>query len=81
LFFFFFLFDLLFEGVGTPFYISPEQLKVGGTYNRKVDMYAVGIMLFEMCYSSSTLMERHRVLGALKENMIFPPGMETRFDA
>ncbi len=66
------------KGVGTPFYISPEQLRVGGSYNRKVDMYALGIMLFEMCYSSTTLMERHRVLGALRENLTFPAGMEAR---
>ncbi len=66
------------KGVGTPFYISPEQLKVGGSYNRKVDMYALGIMLFEMCYSATTMMERHRVLGQLRETLSFPSGMEKR---
>lgn len=67
------------KGVGTPFYISPEQLRVGGTYNRKVDMYALGIMLFEMTYPIATAMERHRVLGALRESGALPVGFETQF--
>ncbi len=66
------------KGIGTPFYISPEQLRSGGSYNRKVDMYALGIMLFEMVYPITTAMERHRVLAALRESITFPVDFETQ---
>jgi len=44
-------------GVGTPFYTSPEQEKVGH-FNEKVDIYSLGIIFFEMCFTFSTGMER-----------------------
>lgn len=71
--------DDLTKGVGTPFYISPEQLRIGGSYNRKVDMYALGIMFFEMCHPISMAMERHRVLTALRDQLTFPRDFESRF--
>ena len=36
-------------GMGTPYYMSPEQAKTG-KYNTKSDMYSLGIILFEMFY-------------------------------
>jgi translation initiation factor 2-alpha kinase 4 len=68
--------DCCCQGVGTPFYISPEQMRYAGSYNRKVDMYALGIMLFEMVFPIATAMERHKVLGALRETCAFPPEFE-----
>jgi len=53
--------DNLTVGVGTPFYCSPEQLKPGMHYDQKVDLYSLGIILFEMCYPMSTAMERAEV--------------------
>lgn len=61
-------------GVGTPFYTSPEQEKVGYHFDAKVDIYSLGIIFFEMCYPFSTGMERVMALTALRSSDItFPP--------
>src|SRR5271168_3709736 len=36
--------------IGTPSYVAPEVRSTVGTYNSKVDMYSLGIILFEMSY-------------------------------
>ena len=36
--------------VGTPVYMSPEVLVPKGIYDRKADIYALGIMIWEMWY-------------------------------
>ena len=55
---------------GTPLYLSPEQ-KNYKTYNEKVDIYACGITLYEMCSCFSTSMERYSYIMNLKnENKI-----------
>lgn len=50
--------------VGTVFYTANEVST--GNYNEKVDMYSLGIILFEMCYPLSTGMERARTLNNLR---------------
>jgi translation initiation factor 2-alpha kinase 4 len=52
-------------GIGTPFYLAPEQNKVGAHYNQKVDIYSLGIIFFEMCYPFKTAMERSVVTSSL----------------
>ncbi len=52
--------------VGTPFYCSPEQFQAGMHYDQKVDLYSLGIILFEMCHPFSTGMERAEVSNSLR---------------
>lgn len=57
--------------VGTLFYTANEV--ASGHYDEKVDMYSLGIILFEMCYPMSTGMERARTLNNLRlASIIFP---------
>ncbi|RMD43442.1 hypothetical protein DV735_g1680, partial [Chaetothyriales sp. CBS 134920] len=59
--------------VGTPLYIAPELMH-GVDSGSKVDMYSLGIILFEMNYHMSTAGERHSVLSGLnKRNHALPP--------
>ena len=53
----------------TPNYAAPEQTK-SKTYNEKVDIYATGITLFEMCSCFGTEMERHLALRDLRNKRI-----------
>ncbi|OAF63611.1 hypothetical protein A3Q56_08683, partial [Intoshia linei] len=61
------------SNVGTAYYVSPEVLNCG-YYDSKIDMYAMGIMLFEMSYRKmNTGMERCQVLTDLRKSTIkFP---------
>ena len=38
-------------------YLSPEQAE-GVFYDEKVDIYAIGLILFELCYAISTYHEK-----------------------
>uniref|UniRef100_A0A8C4VGC4 Eukaryotic translation initiation factor 2-alpha kinase 3 n=1 Tax=Gopherus evgoodei TaxID=1825980 RepID=A0A8C4VGC4_9SAUR len=59
--------------VGTKLYMSPEQI-YGNTYSHKVDIFSLGLILFELLYPFNTQMERVRV-GLLLCKIIFsiPP--------
>ncbi|KAI8372143.1 kinase-like domain-containing protein [Blakeslea trispora] len=59
-------------GVGTRTYASPEQL-AAQIYDEKVDIYSLGIILFELFQPFSTGMERADALDKLKRG-IFPHG-------
>ncbi|XP_011867892.1 PREDICTED: eukaryotic translation initiation factor 2-alpha kinase-like [Vollenhovia emeryi] len=56
--------------VGTHLYMSPEQINAQ-MYNYKVDIYSLGIILFELLTPFTTDMERVVVLSDLKRS-IFP---------
>ncbi|KAJ8980157.1 hypothetical protein NQ317_014652, partial [Molorchus minor] len=61
--------------VGTALYVAPEictSVKV--VYNQKVDIYSLGIILFEMCYKPlDTSMERIKILTKLRlKETVFP---------
>lgn len=53
--------------IGTASYVAPEVRSSIGTYNSKVDMYSLGIILFEMCYPPVVGMERAQVLQGLRQ--------------
>ena len=66
------------QGVGTPFYVSPEQIEKGKTYDKKVDMYSLGIIFFEMVFPMTSAMQRAKVLRKLREKVEFPVGFESK---
>ncbi|XP_075857077.1 eukaryotic translation initiation factor 2-alpha kinase 3 isoform X2 [Microcebus murinus] len=57
--------------VGTKLYMSPEQIH-GNNYSHKVDIFSLGLILFELLYPFSTQMERVRILTDVR-NLKFPP--------
>lgn len=61
---------------GTVLYMSPEQIN-HQPYNQKVDIYAMGIILFELLYPFSTQMERMRAINDVRlKEPIFPLDFE-----
>jgi len=63
--------------VGTYLYASPEMVSMSRSgYDEKVDIYALGIILFEMWHPFSTGMERCKVLEALRNHLQFPQDFE-----
>ncbi|XP_076830565.1 LOW QUALITY PROTEIN: eukaryotic translation initiation factor 2-alpha kinase 3 [Brachyhypopomus gauderio] len=56
--------------VGTKLYMSPEQLS-GNLYSHKVDIYSLGLILFELLYPFRTQMERVRTLTEVR-SLQFP---------
>ncbi|MCO5566088.1 hypothetical protein L7F22_019764 [Adiantum nelumboides] len=65
--------------IGTNLYIAPEVLKAGSSrYDHKVDVYAAGIVFFEMLASQrvyKTGMERIQILRDLRSKEVrFPEG-------
>lgn len=58
------------DQVGTTLYMSPEQGCRGG-YTFKVDIYALGMIFFELFYPFETQMERLRTLTDVRK-FVFP---------
>eukprot|EP00096_Caligus_rogercresseyi_P012494 TRINITY_DN5246_c0_g1_i2.p1 TRINITY_DN5246_c0_g1~~TRINITY_DN5246_c0_g1_i2.p1 ORF type:complete len:934 (-),score=274.94 TRINITY_DN5246_c0_g1_i2:55-2856(-) len=63
------------DRVGTELYMSPEQL-ANQSYNHKVDIYSMGLILFELLVPFSTTMERISCLRGLKEDSEIPKACE-----
>ncbi|KAE8628833.1 hypothetical protein XENTR_v10000244 [Xenopus tropicalis] len=63
--------------VGTKLYMSPEQI-FGQSYSHKVDIFSLGLILFELLYPFSTQMERVRVLTELRD-LKFPQLFTERY--
>ncbi|XP_045461283.1 eIF-2-alpha kinase GCN2 isoform X2 [Harmonia axyridis] len=66
--------------IGTFFYVAPEMnTSAKVAYNKKVDVYSLGIILFEMCYKPfPTGMERNSVLLELRKKEVkFPMDYES----
>ena len=56
------------EQVGTQLYMSPEQLN-GLSYNQKVDIFAMGLILLELLVPFTTQMQRVNVLFKARNNL------------
>nr|XP_022914905.1 eukaryotic translation initiation factor 2-alpha kinase-like [Onthophagus taurus] len=54
------------KGVGTQLYMSPEQIEKK-KYNYKVDIYSLGVILYELMVPFSTESERIRTLTDLRK--------------
>ncbi|VVC94755.1 unnamed protein product [Leptidea sinapis] len=61
--------------VGTHLYMSPEQLR-GLPYSYKVDIYSLGLVLFELLHPFGTEAERVACLTRLRDGH-YPPHFET----
>ncbi|KAF5298737.1 hypothetical protein FQR65_LT09606 [Abscondita terminalis] len=67
--------------IGTALYTAPELTSTTQkSYNQKVDIYSLGIILFEMCYVPlKTQMERMKVLTGLRmKDILFPSDFKYR---
>ncbi|XP_017892549.1 eukaryotic translation initiation factor 2-alpha kinase [Ceratina calcarata] len=65
--------------VGTHLYMSPEQMN-GQGYNYKVDIYSLGIILFELLIPFGTETERSIVLMNLRK-LMFPKDFNNNYPA
>lgn len=59
-------------GLGTCMYAAPEQIR-DTNYDEKVDIYSLGIILFELFYPFATRMERQDILEDLKNGILPAP--------
>lgn len=66
------------QQVGTHLYMSPEQLR-GRQYSYKVDIYSLGLILFELLMVFSTEMERIATIKMLRSSQ-FPVGFQEKFE-
>lgn len=57
------------DKVGTFLYQSPEQIE-GKSYTEKVDIYALGLILLEMCLFFQTESERRSVLMNVRKGIL-----------
>lgn len=76
--------DYLTGRVGTSLYVAPELEKAGKFfYNKKVDIYSLGIIFFEMCHGRfETRMERIQTLINLRKiEIILPPNWDDKVPA
>jgi translation initiation factor 2-alpha kinase 3 len=64
--------------VGTPLYQSPEQIE-GLHYNEKVDIFAMGLILYEICAGFKTGMERRESLELLRNEHKLKAGFYEKF--
>ncbi|MCQ2820542.1 MAG: protein kinase, partial [archaeon] len=66
------------ECAGTPLYMSPEQIGKKN-YNEKVDIYACGIIMFELCGCFATFMERRQSIVNLRDNGIIADTLKDKY--
>jgi len=60
--------------MGTPDFVAPEALMLGTAVDGRADLYAVGVMLYQMITGNSPR-------GAFRPASVLVPGLDPRFDA
>lgn len=67
---------------GTPLYVSPEILK-GNKYDEKVDVWALGIMLFEMLFGEDPfkISKEHELIKIVENELTLPDKIKLSKDA
>jgi len=59
------------SNIGTPLYAAPEQIN-HNFYDHKVDIYSLGLILFEIFYPFMTRMEKTDLQSQLREKNMLP---------
>ncbi|KAK7149068.1 hypothetical protein R3I93_013161 [Phoxinus phoxinus] len=63
---------------GTRSYMSPEQA-THTSYDKKVDIYALGLIYFELIYNLITAHEKKKIWEDIRRNRVFPPKFSKEF--
>ncbi len=66
------------KNIGTPLYIAPEVEK-NDIYDHRVDVYSLGLILFEMFVIIRTVHEKQDLFKDLKKNRKLPSSLEKNF--
>ncbi|KAM9477823.1 interferon-induced, double-stranded RNA-activated protein kinase [Clarias gariepinus] len=67
------------KNTGTPSYMSPEQIR-GRVYDRKVDIYAMGLIYLVLLWRIEDRNERQRVWDDIRQSNKFPKEFSKRFN-
>jgi eukaryotic translation initiation factor 2-alpha kinase 3 len=72
------------KAVGTEFYrpppISARNGAGGQDIDEKLDIFALGVLLFELLWKMDTKMERHVTLGRLSNDCVLPTNFQHKID-
>lgn len=71
------------KAVGTEFYRPPlpqQDRSSQAAIDEKIDVFALGILLFELLWKMNTKMERHMLLSDLSKKGILPEGFARKID-
>ena len=63
----------------TPLYSAPEQKNKKGTYNEKIDIYACGLILYELIGGFETNAEKYKAFDDLKDSGIIFEDIEKKY--
>ena len=63
----------------TPLYSAPEQKNRKGTYNEKIDIYACGLILYELIGCFGTNAEKYRAFDDLKNSGKIFENIESKY--
>jgi tetratricopeptide (TPR) repeat protein len=67
--------------IGTPAYMAPEQLTPGATLSERTDLYALGLMLYELLVGVHPFGDSSRQRTEVPRPSLVVPGVSTDLDA